>query len=236
MVYIMMADGFEEIEALGTIDILRRCGIGVQTLSVTGRRVVEGAHGIVVKCDSLFRRNHMNDADAIIIPGGMKGALALKANQVLRQAIAQHAVRGTILAAICAGPMVLANAGVIRLRHVTCYPTLMSELGNVIFHKDALAVRHDNIITGAGPAATPAFAFAIAESLVAPTVVAQVRKDMLYPSNTEFDSKVLVFRGEKAVEPISRVSTNNGVDASAQLQRPSAAKMLGGADADELIF
>ncbi len=236
MVYIMMADGFEEMEAFGTIDILRRCGIGVQTLSVTGRRVVEGAHGIVVKCDSLFRRNHMNDADAIVIPGGMKGALSLKANQVLRQAVAQHAVRGTILAAICAGPIVLANANVIRLRHVTCYPSLMSDLGNVIFHKEALVVRHDNIITAAGPAATSFFAFCIAEALVAPTVVAQVRKDMLYPNNAEFDSNVLVFRGEKAVDPIPRVGSPSVVDAPVQAQRPSAAKMLGGADADELIF
>ena len=236
MVYIMMADGFEELEAFGTIDILRRCGISVQTLSLTGRRVVEGSHGIVIKSDSLFRRNHMNDADAIVIPGGLKGAAALKSNQVLRQALAQHAVRGTVLAAICAGPTVLANAGVLRLRHVTCYPSLMSELGNVVFHKEAHVVRHDNIITGAGPAATSAFAFTIAEALVAPTVVAQVRKDMLYSANGENASKVLVFRGENAIEPISRTGVGSNFDTSNSVQRPSAANMLNGADADELIF
>ena len=74
MVYLLLADGFEEIETIGTIDILRRCGLQVQTLSVTGKRVVNGAHGLIVKADSLFRKNHIVHCDAFVLPVVSKGA------------------------------------------------------------------------------------------------------------------------------------------------------------------
>ena len=74
MIYLILADGFEEMEAIGTIDILRRCGLQVQTLSITGKRVVVSARGVIVKADSLFRKNHLIHCDALILPGGLKGA------------------------------------------------------------------------------------------------------------------------------------------------------------------
>ena len=72
MIYLFLADGFEDIEAIGTLDILRRCGLQVQTLSVTGKRVVTSARGLVVKADSMFRKNHLVHCEAIILPGGLK--------------------------------------------------------------------------------------------------------------------------------------------------------------------
>lgn len=74
MIYLFLADGFEDVEAIGTIDILRRCGLQVQTLSVSGKRVVTSAHGVVIKADSIFRKNHLLNCEAMVFPGGLKGA------------------------------------------------------------------------------------------------------------------------------------------------------------------
>ena len=177
----MLADGFEEIETVGTIDILRRCSLNVQTLSVTGKRVVTGAHGLIVKADSLFRKNHLIHCDAIVLPGGMKGAEAMYNNSVLRLAITQQAHEGTLIAAICAAPMVLGKAGVLKGKHATIYPGLESYIDGAIIHRESIVIEHDNIITAAGPAATRLFAFAIARRLVAnPSIVDQVERAMLY--------------------------------------------------------
>ena len=113
MIYLFLADGFEDIEAIGTLDILRRCGLQVQTLSVTGKRVVTSARGLVVKADSMFRKNHLVHCEAIILPGGLKGAEAMAKNGVLKSAICQQAQIGTLIAAICAAPMVLGSAGIV---------------------------------------------------------------------------------------------------------------------------
>lgn len=183
MIYLMLADGFEEIETVGTIDILRRCGLNVQTLSVTGKRVVTGAHGLIVKADSLFRKNHLIHCDAIVLPGGMKGAETMynKSNSVLQLAIAQQSHEGTLIAAICAAPMVLGKAGVLKGKHATIYPGLESYIDGAIIHRESIVIEHDNIITAAGPAATRLFAFAIARRLVAnPSIVDQVERAMLY--------------------------------------------------------
>ena len=236
MIYLFLADGFEEIEALGTIDILRRCGLKVQTLSATGRRVVEGAHGIVVKADSLFRRNHTRDAQALVIPGGSEGARALNSNVLLRQTIAQHASMGTLIAAICAGPVVLANSGVLHMKHVTCYPSLRGDLGNVHFHEDCYAVLNDNILTAAGPAATPAFALTLAEALAGKNVVSGVKSDMLYHLASNNLGRVLYFEGDRQhykEQPVSPVSQFR----SSGISSGDTNNMFGaGADSDELIF
>lgn len=176
-----ISDGFEETEAVGTIDILRRCGLEVQTLSVTGRRVVTGDHGIVLKADSLFRKNHLHNVEAIVLPGGLKNARTLASNSVLRQTIQFHYQQGAVVAAICAAPIVLGAAGMLKGKHVTCYPSLSSELSEVIYHRECYSVRCGNIITGAGPAATRYFAFTIANALADKDVVEQVAKDMLFP-------------------------------------------------------
>lgn len=87
MLHIVLADGFEEIEALATIDILRRCGLEVQIISVTGKRLMVGAHNIPVQADTLLRVSDMNQTEGIILPGGMPGASTLAASDCLRKAI-----------------------------------------------------------------------------------------------------------------------------------------------------
>ena len=194
MIYIFLADGFEDIEAIGTIDILRRCGLQVQILSVTGKRVVTSARGTIVKTDSLFRKNHLIHCDALILPGGLKGAETMNKNSVLRLAVSQQAHEGTLIAAICAAPMVLGTAGILKGRHVTIYPGMEEHIEGAIVHRDAYVVEHDNIITAAGPAATSLFAFAVARRLVSNVeIVDQVERDMLYTGFDESVNRVLRF-------------------------------------------
>lgn len=196
MVYLLLADGFEEIETIGTIDILRRCGLQVQTLSVTGKRVVNGAHGLIVKADSLFRKNHIVHCDALVLPGGSKGAETMYKNSILRLTISQQAHEGTLVAAICAAPMVLGAAGVLKGKHATIYPGLEQYIDGAIVHREALVVEHDNIITAAGPAATRLFAFAVARRLASnPSVVDQVERDMLYAGFDGSVNQVIKFNG-----------------------------------------
>lgn len=196
MVYLLLADGFEEIETIGTIDILRRCGLQVQTLSVTGKRVVNGVHGLIVKADSLFRKNHIVHCDALVLPGGSKGAETMYKNSILRLTISQQAHEGTLVAAICAAPMVLGAAGVLKGKHATIYPGLEQYIDGAIVHREALVVEHDNIITAAGPAATRLFAFAVARRLASnPSVVDQVERDMLYAGFDSSVNQVIKFNG-----------------------------------------
>lgn len=196
MVYLLLADGFEEIETIGTIDILRRCGLQVQTLSVTEKRVVNGAHGLIVKADSLFRKNHIVHCDALVLPGGSKGAETMYKNSILRLTISQQAHEGTLVAAICAAPMVLGAAGVLKGKHATIYPGLEQYIDGAIVHREALVVEHDNIITAAGPAATRLFAFAVARRLASnPSVVDQVERDMLYAGFDSSVNQVIKFNG-----------------------------------------
>jgi len=194
MVYLFLADGFEDIEAIGTIDILRRAGLQVQTLSATGKRVVTSSHGIVIKADSLFRKNHLIHCEALIFPGGLKGAEAMKNNSILRLAISQQAFQGTLIAAICAAPMILAAAGILKGKHATIYPSLATHLEDSIYHRDAYVVEHGNIITACGPAATELFAFTIARRLlVNPQKADDVARDMCYTGYGDGEKRVLKF-------------------------------------------
>ena len=194
MIYLILADGFEDIEAIGTIDILRRCGLQVQTLSVTGKRVVTSARGLVIKADSLFRKNHLVHCEALILPGGLQGAISMSKNSVLKSAIAQQAHEGTLIAAICAAPMVLGSAGRVKGKHITIYPGMEEYIDGAICHREAYVIEHENFITAAGPAATHLFAFAIARRLVLNVeVVSKVENDMLYEGYDKSQAQVLKF-------------------------------------------
>lgn len=194
MIYLFLADGFEDIEAIGTLDILRRCGLQVQTLSVTGKRVVTSARGLVVKADSMFRKNHLLHCEAIILPGGLKGAEAMAKNGVLKSTIYQQSQIGTLIAAICAAPMVLGSAGVVKGKHVTIYPGMEEHVEGAICHREAYVIEHENLITAAGPAATRLFACSIARRLVVnPSIVDQVEKDMLFEGYDKSQEQVLKF-------------------------------------------
>lgn len=194
MIYLFLADGFEDVEAIGTIDILRRCGLQVQTLSVSGKRVITSAHDIVIKADSIFRKNHLLNCDAMIFPGGLKGATTMAKNSILCQTILQQANRGTLIAAICAAPMILGAAGVVKNRHVTIYPGMESYVSEGIVHNDAYVVEHENLITACGPAATRYFATTIASHLLQDaTVVDEVERGMCFTAPATITEQILKF-------------------------------------------
>ena len=178
-VLLFLADGFEEIEALATVDVLRRAGVQVTTVSINPAGLVTGAHGIPVMADVLFEQAQYADADMLILPGGMPGAANLDAHEGLRRLITAHAEAGKWLAAICAAPMVYGHMGLLSGRKATCYPGFEGELDGAAY--TAAPVEKDgNIITGKGPAVVLPFAYTLAEVLVGGEIVAQVKAGMLY--------------------------------------------------------
>ena len=111
MIYVFLATGFEEVEALGPIDVCRRAGLKVKTVSVTDEQVVTGAHGIGIVADSMFDDNDYSDAEMLFLPGGLPGSTNLDAHEGLRRVVLAHSEAGKALAAICAAPLVYGNLG-----------------------------------------------------------------------------------------------------------------------------
>lgn len=179
MLHLFLATGFEEIEAITTLDILRRIGLEVQTITITGTRLIHGAHNIPIMTDCLFRKNLIEESEGLILPGGMPGAENLLRHEGLRKALIAHNERKTLIAAICAAPMVLGKNGLLEGRKATCYPGFEHHLKGAEIKED-LVVSDGNIITGRGPAAAIPFAFAIAGHFVEQSQIATLKYDMCF--------------------------------------------------------
>ena len=164
MVYIHLADGFEEIEAMTIVDLLRRAEIETETVSVTGHLPVTGAHGVKVVADILFEDAVYSACKLIVLPGGMPGASNLDAHDGLREKILSFFNQGKPLAAICAAPLVFGHAGILEGKKATCYPGFEKELEGALLSEDAVVV-DSGIITSRGPATAMAFALALIEEL-----------------------------------------------------------------------
>lgn len=121
-VCVFLADGFEEIEGLTVVDLLRRAGIGVETVSVMGRREIRGAHGIEVLADAVFAQEAFGEAKMLVLPGGMPGTLHLKEHKGLEALLMQYHEAEKYLAAICAAPTVFGALGLLKGRRAVCYP------------------------------------------------------------------------------------------------------------------
>ena len=161
-IFVFLADGFEEIEAITPIDVLRRAGLNVQTVSVMEEQIVAGAHGIPVVADKMFADIHLEDAEMLLLPGGLPGATNLDAHQGLSNMILAFASEGKALAAICAAPLVFGNRGLLQGKKATCYPGFESYLIGAEYTA-ALVEIDGNFITAKGPGAAMDFAFAIVE-------------------------------------------------------------------------
>ncbi len=179
--YLFLAPGFEEIEALATVDILRRGGLDVKTVAITadGSPTVTGAHGVPVVADLLPADADLQNADWLICPGGMPGATNLAACRPLTDALKAQAARGGHIAAICASPaVVLEPLGILDGREATCYPGMAPEKTEAHFTGERVVVA-DNIITGNGPASTFLFAMAILTAARGEKTAADVAAGML---------------------------------------------------------
>ncbi|MBQ0049798.1 MAG: DJ-1/PfpI family protein [Bacteroidales bacterium] len=179
MIYSFLADGFEEVEALTPIDILRRAGVEVETVSITENQVVQGAHGVYVLADRILPAIDFDDAEMIILPGGLPGSTNLDACEELKQGIQQVYDAGKPLAAICAAPMVYGHMGLLKGIKATCYPGCESNLEGATY-TGALVEQDGQFITGKGPAAAFEFGYAIAEKLVGKEKVQALRDGMIY--------------------------------------------------------
>ncbi|MBO5699605.1 MAG: DJ-1/PfpI family protein [Bacteroidaceae bacterium] len=178
MVHLFLANGFEEIEALATLDILRRANIEVSTISISGARVVQGAHGISVKADNIYRKGQIEMSDCIILPGGMPGADNLRMHEGLRRTLKVQAKRGGFIAAICASPaVVLGTCGILQDRRATTYPGTAQIEHGAQYQIDGIVV-DDNIITAKAPGFTFEFAFKIVEALKGIDAVRKVKEGM----------------------------------------------------------
>ncbi|MCC8104344.1 MAG: DJ-1/PfpI family protein [Clostridiales bacterium] len=126
--YVFLADGFEEIEGLTVVDLLRRAGIEVQMVSIMERTVIHGSHGIEVKADLLFDEIGENAAQLLVLPGGMPGTANLAAHEGLAKLLKEQAAAGRRIAAICAAPTVFGGLGLLEGRTAVCYPGLEEKL------------------------------------------------------------------------------------------------------------
>ena len=177
--YIFLADGFEEIEALAVVDLLRRAGMSATTVSINETPEATGAHGIPVIADTTIDCISC-DYDWLILPGGLPGAPNLAACEKLTDMLVEHNNAGKHIAAICASPaMVLAPLGILEGKEATCYPGLEDLLTGAV-HCPELAVASKNVVTGKGPAAAMAFALEIIKITLGEDKANEVAAGLLY--------------------------------------------------------
>lgn len=179
MVYIFLADGFEEIEGLTVVDLLRRVNIKITTVSVTGSRIVNGAHGIGVETDILFNESDFHDAEVLVLPGGMPGTVNLMRHEGLTGLITKAAEEGKILAAICAAPRILGSLGLLKGKKATCYPGTEDPSFQADYRYENV-VEDGNIITSRGLGTAVDFALALTARLKGKSEAAKLAKAIIY--------------------------------------------------------
>lgn len=185
--YVFLAEGFEEVEALTPVDVLRRADMDVKTVSITDSHKVKGAHGITVEADITFKQADFSDTDWLIVPGGMPGAANLHAFSPLNDLLKVHAMNGGHIAAICAAPaVVLAAAGLLEGKEATAYPGFEDglEAGGAT-HKDARVVVDGKTVTSNGPSSALVFALKLVSISKGEDVAQQVAAGMLLYPGTE---------------------------------------------------
>ena len=178
-VYTMLADGFEEVEALAPVDLLRRAKQQVTTVGVTGK-VVSGSHGIPVTADITAEELKIGaDMEMIVLPGGMPGTTNLAACEKLTEALKKADQEKRGIAAICAAPSVLGNAGLLEGKKATCYPGVESKLTGADFVTDPVA-KDGNIITSRGLGTAIEFAAEIVAYLLDESAAKSLKESVVY--------------------------------------------------------
>lgn len=176
---VFFGTGFEEIEALAVVDILRRAGVETAMASVMDQRHVEGAHNIMVETNMLDREVDFDQTDLIVLPGGAAGAKHLEACELLMAQVDAFAGQGKLVAAICAAPSILGHRGILRGRKACSYPSFESHLdGAEVLQQPA--VIDGNIITGRGMGAAIPFSLAILEKLQGKEAARQMAETIIY--------------------------------------------------------
>ena len=180
-VYILVADGFEEIEGLTVVDLLRRARIDIKMVSITDTLKVVTSHNIEIRADILLSdiMDETELADMLVLPGGMKGTNNLKASSDVDSIIKKYQAAGKYLAAICAAPTVYGEKGLLEGKKATCSPGFQKYLTGAEYTGE-LFQEDGNIITGEGPAATLPYAYQILSYFIGETAVKELQVKMQY--------------------------------------------------------
>ena len=182
-VCLYLADGFEEIEAISVVDILRRASIDVKMVSIMGTKEVVGAHNIVVVADELFEDISHDMVDMMILPGGGQGTQNLAEHNGLTAQISKQVKSEKWIAAICAAPTILGGLGLLEGKKATCYPGCEKELIGAQVSSTAKVIIDGKIITSRGPGTSFAFSLKIVEALQGAEVATKLQEQMIIADN-----------------------------------------------------
>ena len=164
MVYVLLGTGFEEIEALTPVDLLRRAGVEVKTVGLNGR-IIYGSHAIGVEADMTVDELEVGDAEMIVLPGGLGGVASIRGCQKALEAVRAVYEMDKYVAAICAGPTVLAELGLLTGVKATCYPGQIPNMKDATVVENAACITDGKIITGTSAGTATPFALALIEAL-----------------------------------------------------------------------
>ena len=178
MVYMLLGTGFEETEAIAPLDLLRRAGIAVQTVGVNGKHVT-GGHGITVEADIVLGEMDLTDMEMIILPGGLGGVASVRASAPAMAALKFAWENEKFVAAICAGPTVLADLGITSGKNATCYPGCETGMGDSTVHADVPCIRDGKLITGASAGCAVEFGLSLIAALKGQAAADAVRQQIV---------------------------------------------------------
>lgn len=176
MIYVFLANGFEEIEALATVDVLRRGEFEVRTVGVGGKQVT-GAHGITVEADILEKDVTTDPLEAVVLPGGMPGTLNLERSPIVQAAVRYAAENRLLVAAICAAPSILGHMGLLQGKQAICFPGFEDQLTGAVLSSQPVCV-DGNIVTARGPGASIEFGLTLVAQLKGQKAAESIRMSM----------------------------------------------------------
>lgn len=178
-VYVFLADGFEEIEGLTVVDILRRAGVDTTTVSIMKDRNIMGSHQIPVKADACFGKVDFSGGELLVLPGGMPGSRYLAEHEALGALLKSYVKDGKKAAAICAAPGVLGGLGILEGKKAACYPGVEEKLtGAQVLYEEV--VRDGNVTTSRGMGTAIPFALDLVSQLVSPEKAEELKKNIIY--------------------------------------------------------
>lgn len=178
-VYIFLADGFEDIEGLTVVDLMRRAQIDIQTVSIKDTKEVQTSHGITLFADHIFEETDFGDADMLVLPGGMPGTRYLGEYQPLTDLLTDFYEKGGKIAAICAAPSVFAKLGFLKGRTATSYPSFMEKLDGAVTTEAAVVV-DGNVTTSRGLGTAIDFALSLIAQLTGEAKAEEIASSIVY--------------------------------------------------------
>ena len=175
---VILADGFEEIEAVTVIDVLRRGGVETTAASLSDEKTVKGAHGLAIAADASFSEVSSGEFDAIVLPGGGEGTENLRKSEAVIDRLRRQKAEGRLICAICAAPLVLVDAGVLsRDQHITCYPSCVVQLDRKAANVPVVA--DGDVVTGQAPGASLLFALVVLSALAGDGPARKIARNMV---------------------------------------------------------